>query len=101
MKEFSTETRQGLRVIWTKHAMQRCAERFGVRDTLTTPYDKIAFRAMKLSNGEAFKVREHGIRFVCIRVETGAIIVTVTPKSQKRYRHTCSEEMHLKSRPLP
>lgn len=76
----------GLTVAWTKHALARWRERCVGRNAADVPLEKIALRAQWLSHGEIFKTRAKGLVFVCLRVQSGAIVLTVTPKRKKGQR---------------
>lgn len=73
-----------LQIVWSPHAVQRMAERFGCRKDMTIPNEKIAQRAQCVDVGGRFKVRDSGAIYVCERRRASIVIVTVV---QKRKRH--------------
>jgi hypothetical protein len=72
-----------LPILWSDHAIQRVAERFGFTDR-EIPNEKINEKANPLQNRMAFKVRDGGVVYVCVKFRKYIMVKTVYPKDPKR-----------------
>lgn len=71
-----------LPILWSEHAIERVAERFGFTDR-EIPNDKINEKADSLQNCTTFNVREGGVVYVCIKFKKYILVKTVYPKDPK------------------
>jgi hypothetical protein len=71
-----------LPILWSDHAIERVAERFGFTDK-EIPNDKINEKADGLQNRTIFKVRNNGVVYVCEKFRKYIMVKTVYPKDPK------------------
>lgn len=74
------------RIKWSQHAVDRMDERFGNRDDIVIPNEKIAEQADGLPVDSHFKIQACGVVFVCATIPGGVKVITVayTPRKFKK-----------------
>ena len=73
------------RIIWTDHALERAADRFGSEGWRTVPVGKIQKAAVRREVGETFYVRKGRVVYICARDCNGVVILTVYKQKKTRY----------------
>ena len=67
-----------LRVVeWTSHAVERVRQRFGFDDSIKIPNKQIIERGLSITPGCRYRVRYGGVCYVCHRLSTRVLVITV------------------------
>lgn len=65
----------GCSICWTRHAVERVAERFGSSSSVEIPNHKIVKAHQKVADGEEFLVSTVIAEFVCKRDRLGCVVI--------------------------
>ena len=68
---------EAISVVWTKHAIQRAGSRFGFDEKIRIPNRLFIKQALRVQDGQQFKIRSRGIVYVCVLEKTVVKIITV------------------------
>jgi len=66
-----------LTIEWTKHAVERAAQRFGFDKRIIIPNRVMVKVGLETPDGQNFIVRRGKVTYVCQRVEDSVKVVTV------------------------
>ena len=69
-----------LRIEWTKHAVERAAERFGFDRRIIIPNRIMVKVGLETPDGDNFTVRRGKVTYVCQRLADAVKVVTVYEK---------------------